>query len=124
MTDRTDAVERRTAPPVVGSLGDATRKLRATVEVAERLAESRAALLQAASGVVAIGERRSGTVVSRAEAASRTGRHPEVLRRWCADGRIPAIRIGRAWAISADTLALLMQHRSRSRPRLSSRAPS
>ena len=46
------------------------------------------------------GAKRPSSIVSLAEAARKTGRNPEVLRRWCTEGRIPAIRIGRTWAIS------------------------
>jgi excisionase family DNA binding protein len=55
--------------------------------------------------------------VSLAEAAKRTGRHPDVLRRWCADGRLPAIRLGRAWALPKESVALLIAESGRSRPR-------
>ena len=62
----------------------------------------------------------SSRIISLAEAAQRTGRHPEVLRRWCSDGRIPAVRIGRTWGITHATLAVLLGH-SRRRPRFATR---
>jgi excisionase family DNA binding protein len=55
--------------------------------------------------------------ISLSEVARRTGRHPEVLRRWCANGRIPAMKVGRSWAVSGDTLAMLLAHATRARPR-------
>ncbi len=56
------------------------------------------------------GDGRSSTddvpgVLSLAEVARRTGRHPDLLRRWSETGRIPAIRVGRAWAIPEARLA-------------------
>jgi hypothetical protein len=39
------------------------------------------------------------------EAAAATGRNPELLRRWCAAGRIRCQRIGRDWVIDASDLA-------------------
>jgi hypothetical protein len=43
-------------------------------------------------------------LLSLVEAAARTGRNPELLRRWCASGRIPCERIGRDWLIGLDQL--------------------
>src|SRR3954447_22670436 len=40
-----------------------------------------------------------------AEVAARTGRNPELLRRWCAAGRIRCQRIGRDWVIDASDVA-------------------
>jgi Helix-turn-helix domain len=40
-----------------------------------------------------------------AEVAAATGRNPELLRRWCAAGRIRCQRIGRDWVIDASDLA-------------------
>jgi hypothetical protein len=96
-------------------LAAATRRLSATIAATEQLAQQRAELL----GTVAyVGSPAFSTrIVSLAEAAIATGRHPEVLRRWCADGRLPAIRVGRAWAISGETLASLVSQRGRARPR-------
>jgi excisionase family DNA binding protein len=102
-------------------LASATRQLAATIAVTERLAESRAAMLRTMDGVHGMDDRNSFSprgIVSLSEAARRTGRHPEVLRRWCSDGKIPAVRIGRTWAITEDTVEALILHRSRSRPRL------
>jgi len=39
--------------------------------------------------------------------ASRTGRNAELLRRWCAAGRIPCVRVGRDWMIDPGDLALI-----------------
>jgi excisionase family DNA binding protein len=102
-------------------LASATRQLAATIAVTERLAESRAEMLRSIDGVHGMDGKASFSprgIVSLSEAARRTGRHPEVLRRWCSDGKIPAVRIGRTWAITEDTVEALILHRSRSRPRL------
>src|SRR5215207_7323882 len=95
-------------------LAAATSRLAANVAVTEQLAASRAELLRTANATLGVGRRRgAGRVFTLAEAAQRSGRHPEVLRRWCLEGRIPATRLGRSWTISEDTLAMLMSHRSR-----------
>jgi hypothetical protein len=109
----------------VRRLAAATSRLASTIRATEELAESRAELLRTATSSVGMdgtnGSRRPA-VVSLTDAALRSGRNPEVLRRWCQDGRIPALRIGRTWAITNETLATLMEHRARSRPRLERKA--
>jgi len=104
----------------VSRLVTAAAGLASTIAVTEKLAQQRADLVT--SQKMLRGPRRNGghqaPIISLAEAAKRTGRHPEVLRRWCTDGRIPAVRIGRTWGITPETLALLMAHSTRSRPRL------
>jgi len=119
-----DDVEESETAAAVRRLAAATRRLALTIRATEELAESRAELLRVATATVAVdgrfGRSRQG-IVSLSEAARRSGRHPEVLRRWCQDGRIPAIRVGRAWAITSETLAQLVEHRTRSRPRLDRR---
>jgi hypothetical protein len=91
-----------------------------TIAVTEELAQKRADILVRRSTL--LGPTRESSshqpIISLAEAAQRTGRHPEVLRRWCLEGRIEGIRIGRTWGITPETLALLQAHSSRSRPRL------
>jgi excisionase family DNA binding protein len=115
-----DGVDR----PMTGSiemLARATQRLAATIAVTERLAEGRAEMLRTMDAAVGMGGRggfEPRGIVSLAEASRRTGRHAEVLRRWCIEGRIPAVKVGRTWAISNETLGTLIQHRSRSRPRL------
>ena len=104
--------------PPLERLQAATKDLAAAIAVTERLAATRAELLRTVNAGVGVGRGRTGRIVSLAEAARRSGRNPEVLRRWCIDGRIPAMRIGRAWAITEETLALLISHRTRARPRL------
>ena len=107
----------------IQELRAATRSLHCTIRSTEELAESRAELLRTAGASVGMERHlrsdghRAG-IVSLAEAARRSGRNPEVLRRWCQEGRIPAIRVGRTWAITMDTLAMLIEHRHRARPRL------
>jgi excisionase family DNA binding protein len=117
----TDGLERSDTTAAVRRLAAATKRLAMTIRATEELAESRAELLRTATtGVVLDGRFASSRpgIVSLNEAAKRTGRHPEVLRRWCQDGRIPAIRVGRTWAITSETLTALMEHNARSRPRL------
>jgi helix-turn-helix protein len=37
----------------------------------------------------------------------RTGRHPELLRQWCARGRVPCARVGGSWVIREHDLGLV-----------------
>lgn len=39
-----------------------------------------------------------------AQVAVRTGRHPELLRQWCAASRIPCTRVGGSWVVGDDDL--------------------
>ncbi|HET7726605.1 MAG TPA: helix-turn-helix domain-containing protein [Candidatus Limnocylindrales bacterium] len=41
------------------------------------------------------------------DVAARTERNPELLRRWCASGRIPCQRVGRDWLIDAADLPII-----------------
>src|SRR4051794_13583033 len=41
------------------------------------------------------------------QVATRTGRHPELLRQWCAVGRIPCQRVGGSWVLRAEDVALV-----------------
>src|SRR2546423_5807273 len=41
------------------------------------------------------------------QVAMRTGRHPELLRQWCARGRIPCARVGGSWVLRERDLALV-----------------
>jgi excisionase family DNA binding protein len=105
----------------VRQLSVATQRLAATIAATERLAEGHAEVLRtmdAAVGLKGVRTSDGAGVISLAEAARRTGRHPELLRRWCTEGRIPAVRIGRTWAITQETVGLLVRHRARSRPKL------
>jgi excisionase family DNA binding protein len=111
----------------VESLAAATRRLAATIEATERLAEGSAEMLRTMDAAVGMNGRttqRTAGVVSLAEAARRTGRHPEVLRRWCIDGRIQAVRVGRTWALTQETVAMLQRHSARARPRLTRAEPT
>jgi excisionase family DNA binding protein len=106
----------------IDRLLDAAHRLAKTIAATEEITQRRAEILQrpqVVRGPLADGHERRAGIVSLSEAARRTGRHPEVLRRWCTEGRIPAIRIGRTWALASDTVAELMAHSARSRPRLS-----
>ncbi len=53
-----------------------------------------------------------------AQVAARTGRHPELLRQWCASGRLPCERFGGTWVLREADLGLLdrMATRARRRP--------
>src|SRR5947207_14162206 len=46
-------------------------------------------------------------IVSLSEAARVTGRNHDLLRRWCLQGRLPAIRVGRSWALPESALESL-----------------
>jgi hypothetical protein len=41
------------------------------------------------------------------QVALRTGRHPELLRQWCARGRVPCTRVGGSWVIREEDLGLV-----------------
>jgi len=41
------------------------------------------------------------------QVALRTGRHPELLRQWCARGRVPCARVGGSWVVREEDLALV-----------------
>jgi hypothetical protein len=41
------------------------------------------------------------------QVAMRTGRHPELLRQWCARGRIPCARVGGSWVLRERDLSLV-----------------
>jgi hypothetical protein len=41
------------------------------------------------------------------QVALRTGRHPELLRQWCARGRVPCARVGGSWVVREQDLPLV-----------------
>lgn len=47
------------------------------------------------------------TFLTLSQVSARTGRHPELLRQWCASGRIPCQRLGGSWVLREEDLALL-----------------
>src|SRR3954447_15578773 len=49
------------------------------------------------------------------QVALRTGRHPELLRQWCARGRVPCARVGGSWVVREQDLALVDGIAKRSR---------
>jgi hypothetical protein len=53
------------------------------------------------------------------QVAVRTGRHPELLRQWCASGRLPCARVGGSWVMLERDVALLDGIASRARRRRS-----
>jgi hypothetical protein len=57
------------------------------------------------------------------QVAARTGRHPELLRQWCAAGRIPCQRLGGSWLLREADLPLLDRMATRARRRTRAHAP-
>jgi hypothetical protein len=55
------------------------------------------------------------TYVTLSQVAVRTGRHPELLRQWCAGGRLPCARVGGSWVMLERDVALIDGIASRSR---------
>src|SRR5687767_5855662 len=55
------------------------------------------------------------TYVTLSQVAVRTGRHPELLRQWCASGRLPCARVGGSWVMLERDVALIDGIASRSR---------
>lgn len=49
------------------------------------------------------------------QVAVRTGRHPELLRQWCAAGRLPCARVGGSWVMLSRDVALIDGIASRTR---------
>ncbi len=58
------------------------------------------------------------------QVAVRTGRHPELLRQWCAAGRLPCARVGGSWVMLERDVALLDGIASRARRRRASEPPA
>ena len=102
----------------VDQLIAAAAGLAATIATTEALLQERADILNEPMVAVRPTARSRFDLVPLAEAAKRIGRHPEVLRRWCAEGKVNGIRIGRTWWLRSETVATLAAHGSRSRPRL------
>jgi hypothetical protein len=55
------------------------------------------------------------TYVTLSQVAVRTGRHPELLRQWCASGRLPCARVGGSWVMLERDVALIDGIASRTR---------
>ncbi len=53
--------------------------------------------------------------VTLSQVAVRTGRHPELLRQWCASGRLPCKRVGGSWVMLERDVALIDGIASRTR---------
>lgn len=85
----------------------AAGRLASTLAVTEKLLQHSASLLDNNVVPGATSQGRAPRVVPLSEAAARTGRHPDVLRRWCATGRIPATRVGRTWALPESEVVRL-----------------
>jgi hypothetical protein len=60
-------------------------------------------------------DRATFTVLPLAEAARLTGRHPDLLRRWCASGRIDGFRVGPTWALTTHEVERLARLPARRR---------
>ena len=93
-------------------LHGATSRLEATLATTSRLMEMSADILDKRR---ADGRGRAGgdRLLSLAEVGLRTGRHPDLLRRWCLAGRIPAVRVGRSWAIPESRIDEIARMRRR-----------
>lgn len=59
----------------------------------------------------------ASTYLTLSQVAVRTGRHPELLRQWCAAGRIPCLRLGGSWVVREDDLPLIDRIATRARRR-------
>jgi len=59
----------------------------------------------------------SSAYLTLSQVAARTGRHPELLRQWCAAGRIPCHRLGGSWVVHERDLPLLDRIATRARRR-------
>jgi hypothetical protein len=59
----------------------------------------------------------SSTYLTLSQVAARTGRHPELLRQWCAAGRIPCLRLGGSWVVREEDVPLLDRIATRARRR-------
>jgi hypothetical protein len=55
--------------------------------------------------------------VTLSQVAVRTGRHPELLRQWCASGRLPCTRVGGSWVMLERDVAMIDGIESRARKR-------
>lgn len=49
------------------------------------------------------------------QVAVQTGRHPELLRQWCAAGRLPCTRVGGSWVLRERDLGLVARIARRTR---------
>jgi excisionase family DNA binding protein len=104
--DRDGAPTESSREPVV-RLMSAAGRLAKTVAETERLMQDSITLL--ANAKAPPRGRANERFVPLSEAARRTGRHPDLLRRWSAAGRIPAVRIGRTWCLAESDLDALPQ---------------
>jgi len=59
----------------------------------------------------------TSTYLTLSQVSVRTGRHPELLRQWCAAGRIPCLRLGGSWVVREEDLALIGRIATRARRR-------
>jgi hypothetical protein len=107
MTDQLVDPVRKELAERLDRLISAASRLAGTIAETERIAGRSAAFaIHGTSPRVAANARLarsamggSDRLVPLAEVARRTGRHPDLLRRWCLDGRLDAVRIGRTWCL-------------------------
>jgi hypothetical protein len=66
----------------------------------------------------------SSAYLTLSQVAARTGRHAELLRQWCAAGRIPCQRLGGSWVLLEADLPLLERMATRARRRSRVNGPS
>jgi excisionase family DNA binding protein len=126
-------VNGRVEAPDAASRSDLESRLRRLRSASERLANTvaRTEQIVGRSAEIAAGRLPNDQVSSRhgllplSEVARITGRHPDLLRRWCLDGRLEAVRIGRTWCLPERMLDELgrFQRRSAGRPKAERREP-
>jgi excisionase family DNA binding protein len=91
VTDQTEETGRSASVSErIKRLHEITFDLSQTVAATQRLAVESAERL---------GRRDTNRLLVLSEVAERTGRHPDLLRRWCQEGRIPAVRVGHTWCV-------------------------
>jgi hypothetical protein len=99
----------------VERLRGAAERLAVTLGRTEQLTSESARILGAARRRQAVSWTGGLAVVPLAEAARLSGRHPDLLRRWCASGRIEGFRVGRTWAVTQREVERLAQLPARRR---------
>jgi excisionase family DNA binding protein len=125
-------VSRIAEPSVTVEPGDRVRRLLEaaselsdTIARTERLTQRSAAALSATTlgsyGSLSKPPRHDASEgwLTLEQAATRTNRHPDLLRRWCATGRVKATRIGRHWLLEEADLAAVASLPTRQRRLLS-----
>ena len=121
MTEQSGTKERSATGPPAGpprirrngldGLIAAADRLATTIAETERIAGRSAELATGSRTLVPVDAGspagRAERLIPLAEVARRTGRHPDLLRRWCLEGRLDATRIGRTWCLPERSLRQL-----------------